>query len=51
MLPNSEFPVGMENGGRGLEWTHRDGSNSDPGVHSPVTKRRVHDTSVDRLKW
>ena len=39
MLPDSEFPVGVKNGGRGLEWTHRDGSNSDPRVHSPVTKR------------
>lgn len=27
MLPDSEFPVGMENGERGQEWTHRDGSN------------------------
>ena len=44
MLPDSEFPVGMENGGRGLEWTLRDGSNSDPRVHSPVTKRGDHDT-------
>ena len=51
MLSDSEFPVGMENGERGLEWTHRDGSNSDPRVHSPVTKRGLYDTSVNRLTF